>query len=95
VGGYEDGSVADLLVVDDLDRFLDGDRREIALVVAGGRPAYVEGDLLDQAEASGREVVVDGAVRRLAESSASRLRAVLRTHPAVSGVAWLDGVRLR
>jgi cytosine/adenosine deaminase-related metal-dependent hydrolase len=93
-GGYEEGCVADFVVVDDLDRFLDGDRRAIALVVSRGRAAYGDADLLDRAEVGGRELVVDGAVRRLAEASANRLRAVLRTHPAVSGVTWLEGVRL-
>jgi len=94
-GGYEEGGVADFVVVDDLDRFLDGDRRTIALVVARGRAAYGEADLLDRAEVGGGDLVVDGAIRRLAESSWSRLRAVLRAHPAVSGAAWLEGVRLR
>jgi cytosine/adenosine deaminase-related metal-dependent hydrolase len=94
-GGYDDGCVADFVVVDDLDRFLDGDRRAIGLVVARGRAAYGDAELLDRAEVGGRDLVVDGALRRLAESSASRLHAVLRAHPAVSGVTWLDGVRLR
>lgn len=94
VGGYEDGCAADFVVVDDLDRFLDGDRRAIALVVARGKPSYGDADLLDRAEVGGRDMVVDGAVRRLAEAPARRLRAVLRTHPALRGVSWLDGVRV-
>lgn len=93
-GGYEEGCVADFLVIEDLDRFLAGDRGAIALVVARGRAVYGEAELLDRAEVAGRDLVVDGAARRLAEASAHRLRAVLRMHPALRGVTWLDGVRV-
>jgi hypothetical protein len=94
VGGYEEGCVGDFVVVDDLDRFLSGDRTAIALVVARGRAAYGEAGLLDRAEVAGRDLEVDGAVRRLAEASAHRLHAVLRAHPALDGVTWLDAVRV-
>jgi cytosine/adenosine deaminase-related metal-dependent hydrolase len=93
VGGYEEGCVGDFVVVDDLDRFLSGDRTAIALVVARGRAAYGEAGLLDRAEVAGRDLEVDGAVRRLAEASAHRLHAVLRAHPALDGVTWLETVR--
>jgi amidohydrolase family protein len=94
-GGVEPGEVADLVVIDDLDRFLDGDRRSIALVVAGGRPLYGEARLLEAVQPRSRDFTVEGERRRLADPHGSRLRALLRAHPNVSAVTWLSGVSPR
>ena len=94
VGGLEEGSVADLVVVDDLERFFEGDRRAIALVLVAGRAVYGDPQLMAAAAIGGLELMVDGSPRRLAAPHAPRLRALLKTHPAVSDVTWLRGVRI-
>ncbi len=92
VGGLEEGSVADLVAVDDLERWFGGDRRAIALVLVGGRLAYGDPELLAGAAIGGLDLTVDGVPRRLATPLAARLRALLKAHPAVSTVTWLRGV---
>ena len=94
VGGLEEGFVADLVAVDDLDRFLGGDRRAIALVLVAGRPVYGDPELLAAAAIDSLALTVDGSPRRLAAPHAARLRALLKAHPAVSAATWLRGVCL-
>ena len=94
VGALEEGSVADLLAVDDLERWLGGDRSALALVLVAGRPAYGDPELLAAAGIDGPQLTVDGTPRRLAAAHAARLRALLKAHPAVSAATWLSGVRI-
>lgn len=93
-GGCEPGDVADLVVVDDLDRLLDGDRRALQLVVVAGRALYGAPDLMDALEVSAWRVTVDGAERRITADLAAFLKRVLGTHTSLTCVPWLADVRV-
>jgi hypothetical protein len=92
VGGVVEGAPADLIVVEDLARLLEGDRRAVSLVMVAGRPRYGEPALMEAAGARSEDVRVEGARRRLAAPLARRLQALLRAHPQVRAVPWLAGV---
>lgn len=94
VGGCEPGDVADIVVVDDLERLLDGDRRAVQLVVVAGRALYGAPDLMDALEVSAWRVTVDGAERRLTADLAAFLKRVLATHTSLACVPWLADVRV-
>jgi 5-methylthioadenosine/S-adenosylhomocysteine deaminase len=93
-GGFEDGTPADLLAVDSTERFLEGDRGAVALLLVRGEAAHGEGSLLAQAGQAVVEVSLDGRRRALAAPLARRLATILRRHPAARGAQWLAGVEL-
>jgi hypothetical protein len=86
------GAHADFVAVDDLSRFLAGDRRSVLLVVIAGRPLYGSADLLDALGLHAAPLVVEGAERQLEASLAARLRQLRHAYPQLSAAAWLDTV---
>ena len=91
-GRTEPGLPADLVAVDSLEAWLDGDRRAIALVVAAGRPLYGEPELLDALGVRWRPVTVDGAARGLEAELARRAAGLVRGHAALADVEWMRGL---
>jgi len=91
-GRTEPGQPADLVAVDSLEAWLDGDRRALALVVAGGRPLYGEPALLDALGVRWRPVTVDGAARGLEAELARRATGLVRAHAALADVEWMRGL---
>ena len=91
-GRTEAGQPADLVVVDSLEAWLDGDRRALALVVAAGRPLYGEPALLDALGVRWRSVTVDGAARGLEAELARRASGLVRAHASLAGVEWMRGL---
>jgi cytosine/adenosine deaminase-related metal-dependent hydrolase len=89
VGGFAEGDPADFVAVASLERFLDGDRSVVDLVLVAGRPLYgAPGPMEVLAPDSGR-LVVAGAERRIQSGMGRRVRALLHAHPALSRVSWL------
>jgi cytosine/adenosine deaminase-related metal-dependent hydrolase len=91
-GGVAPGEPADLVAVDEVARFLAGDRRSVRLVVAAGRPLYGSAEIMDALGVASTPLVVDGAERRVEISLGKRLRRVRRTHPQIAAAAWLADV---
>jgi cytosine/adenosine deaminase-related metal-dependent hydrolase len=92
VGGTETGQPADLVAVDSMEAWLQGDRRTLALVTVAGRPLYGEPGLLEGLGVRFRAVTVEGAPRALEARLAARASGLVRRHPALARVAWLHGV---
>ncbi len=92
VGGFTPGSPADLVVVDPLERLLEGDRSAVALVIVGGRPLYGTPELATALAAGSARILVGGEERRIEAGLGRRAAAILKRHPAVRGAAWLEGV---
>jgi cytosine/adenosine deaminase-related metal-dependent hydrolase len=91
-GRTEPGQPADLVLVDSLEAWLDGDRRALALVVAAGRPLYGEPAFLDALGVRWRSVTVDGAARGLEAELARRATGLLRAHAGLADVEWMRGL---
>jgi cytosine/adenosine deaminase-related metal-dependent hydrolase len=91
-GRTEPGQPADLVAVDSLEAWLDGDRRAIALVVAAGKPLYGAPALLDALGVRWRAVTVDGAARGLEAELARRAAGLMRAHAALADVEWMRGL---
>jgi cytosine/adenosine deaminase-related metal-dependent hydrolase len=91
-GRTEPGQPADLVVVDSVEAWLDGDRRALALVVAAGKPLYGEPALLDALGVRWRSVTVDGAARGLEADLARRASGLVRAYASLAGVEWMRGL---
>jgi cytosine/adenosine deaminase-related metal-dependent hydrolase len=94
VGGYADGSPADLLATGSLERLLGGDRLAIALLLVRGRVAYGEPPLVAQAGVPAVSISLDGEPRALVGGAGRRFVSLLRRYPAARHAAWLAGVAL-
>lgn len=92
VGALEPLAPADFVVVDALERFLEGERRAIALVVSAGRALYGTPELMAAAVRPALPLSVDGAERRLAAPLALRARSLFARHPAIRRAAWAAGL---
>ena len=87
VGAPTPGAPADLVLVEDGEAFLRGERESLALVIVGGRPLCGRAELL---EATGVEAVACGPValaRGLHERARRALRGLGPERPA-----WLSGL---
>jgi len=93
IGGLAPGSVADLLAVSSQEAFLSGDRAAVALVMIGGRPLYGEPGLMRALEPKAIRVELDGAERALAPEIGRRAHGIVKRHPFLRRVPWLEGVR--
>jgi cytosine/adenosine deaminase-related metal-dependent hydrolase len=91
-GGVAPGEAADLVAVDEVARFLAGDRRSIRLVVAAGRPLYGSPEIMGPLGVASTPLVVDGMERRVEIGLGKRLRRLRRTHPQIAAAAWLADV---
>jgi cytosine/adenosine deaminase-related metal-dependent hydrolase len=89
-GRVEAGQPADLIVVDSMDAWLDGDRRALALVVVAGKALYGDPALLDALAVRWRPVTVDGAVRGMESELARRAAGLLRGRD--TAVEWMRGL---
>ncbi len=94
VGGFEPGAPADFVVVNSVERLLDGERTAIDLVVVAGRPLYGEPALMSSLDVDSVAIEVDGAKRRLEANTGRRAAAILSAHPALSGVPWITGLAI-
>jgi cytosine/adenosine deaminase-related metal-dependent hydrolase len=92
LGAAEVGAPADLVAVDAMEAWLAGDRRTVALVLVRGRPLYGDPALLDALGVEWKPVTVDGSPRGLEEQLARRAAGLVRRHPALSAVPWLQGL---
>jgi cytosine/adenosine deaminase-related metal-dependent hydrolase len=90
VGGTAPGSPADLLVVDSIDRLMEGDRRALALVMREGRPLLG----LREWVAKGVPIAIDGEERALEPSLGARAASLLRRYPQARRAAWLHEVAI-
>jgi cytosine/adenosine deaminase-related metal-dependent hydrolase len=93
LGGTAEGDPADLVVLASVESWLRGERPAIALVMVGGRALYGEPGLLDALGVRWAAASVDGAERALEETLAERAAGLLRRHPALAAVSWLEGIR--
>jgi cytosine/adenosine deaminase-related metal-dependent hydrolase len=91
-GRLEAGQPADLVAVDSMEAWLDGDRRALALVMVGGRPLYGDPVLLDALAVRWTKVTVDGAARGLETEMARRALTLVRTHPRIAAAGWVKGL---
>jgi cytosine/adenosine deaminase-related metal-dependent hydrolase len=91
-GACEEGAPADLLVADDLEALLSGDRRAVALVLVAGEARYGRAELMRAARPRCQGVVVEGEGRALAAPWATRARGTIARY-ALPGVTWLAGLR--
>jgi cytosine/adenosine deaminase-related metal-dependent hydrolase len=91
-GGATPGEVADLVAVDSMEAWWEGERRTIALVMVAGRVLYGEPGLLDALGVRWLPISVDGAGRGLESRLARRAAALRRRHPALAEATWLRGV---
>jgi cytosine/adenosine deaminase-related metal-dependent hydrolase len=92
VGALELDAPADLLLVDDLEALLGGDRRAVALLIVRGEARYGLPELMAAAGVRAERLWVDGAPRALAARTAQRVRGIIARH-AFSDVEWLAGLR--
>jgi hypothetical protein len=91
-GGYVGGAPADFLVVEALEPLLEGDRRALALVVAGGRALYGLPSLMEAASSSGLGLLMEGEERRIEAQVGRTMKRILAAHPALLRIPWLAGV---
>jgi cytosine/adenosine deaminase-related metal-dependent hydrolase len=91
-GVLEAGQPADLVAVDSMEAWLDGDRRALALVMVSGRALYGDPALLDALAVRWTAVTVDGAVRGLEAEMARRALALVRAHPRLAAAGWMKGL---
>ena len=89
-GRVEAGQPADLVAVDSMDAWLEGDRRALALVVVAGKALYGDPALLDALAVRWRPVTVDGAVRGMESELARRAAGLLRGRD--TAVEWMRGL---
>jgi len=89
-GRVEAGQPADLIAVDSMEAWLDGDRRALALVVVAGKALYGDPALLDALAVRWRPVTVDGAVRGMESELARRAAGLLRGRD--TAVEWMRGL---
>jgi cytosine/adenosine deaminase-related metal-dependent hydrolase len=91
-GRTEPGQPADLIAVDSLEAWLEGDRRALALVMVAGWPLYGDPALLDAFGVGWKPVTVDGARRGLETELARRALALVRAHPRIADAGWIRGL---
>ncbi len=94
VGSTDAGAPADLLVVGSREGLLQGRRDAIDLLLSRGRPLLGAPELMAVLAPDSRPCRVDGAERRLDAEVARRLAGLLRAHPALLALGWLQGVAL-
>jgi len=83
------GQPADLVVVDSMESWLEGDRRTLALVVVAGRPLYGDPALLDALAVRWRPLTVDGAPRGMESELARRAASLVRGRDRAD---WMRGL---
>ena len=88
-GRIAPGEPADLVVVDSMEAWLEGDRRTLALVVAAGKPLYGDPALLDALAVRSRPVIVDGAPRAMEAELARRAASLVRGRDRAE---WMRGL---
>ena len=91
-GRLQAGLPADLVAIDSLEAWREGDRRTLALVTVAGRPLYGDPALLDALGVRWTPVTVDGAPRGLESGLGRRASGLLRAHPAVARTGWMKDV---
>lgn len=91
-GGLEPGAPADLLVTGSLERLLAGDRRAVELVMVAGEARYGAAGLLAALRVPAAPLVVDGAERSLAASTARRAAALVGRTSGRRRAGWLEGL---
>jgi cytosine/adenosine deaminase-related metal-dependent hydrolase len=92
VGGFTPSSPADFVVVDDLERFLSGERTSVALVVVRGRAVYGFRSLLQGVNGRWASMRLDGAERLVAGEIGRRVATIWRRHPTIRGAPWMSGI---
>lgn len=92
-GEIRPGGHADLLAVEDLEAFLQGNRRTVSLVVVAGRPLYGEASLLAGLGRRTATIIVDGRWKAIDADVGRRVSGLFRDHAAVRRSAWMDGIR--
>jgi cytosine/adenosine deaminase-related metal-dependent hydrolase len=91
-GRVQAGQPADVVVIDSLEAFWEGDRRTISLVTVAGRPLYGEPALLDALGVRWTLVTVDGAARGLEAEVGRRASTLRRAHPVLARTDWMRDV---
>lgn len=93
--GLEPGDPADLIVVDDLERLLRGERAALTLVVQGGRALLAEADLARRLMVASGTLELEGRRFALEASYAFLLERLLVRHPSLGELHWLRPVDIQ
>jgi cytosine/adenosine deaminase-related metal-dependent hydrolase len=92
VGSAAAGAPADFVVVDEAEALLAGDRGTVALVISAGKPLYGDAELMAEVVPRSRAFTVEGRARRIVEGLGRRAAGLVRAHPSLGGLGWLQGV---
>lgn len=92
--GLEPGDPADLIVVDDLERLLRGERAALQLVVQAGRALLGEADLARPLLGAGTPLELESCRLVLEPNYARLLQRLLARHASIGGLPWLRELTL-